>query len=94
MPTSPTRLSRLTPALTTLVYERHDLAAALRSGDVKIEGDGSAVARFLALFPLPEPAATAVGHKLARPTGGSRSQASDTPWRTYENVGGLQVDRS
>lgn len=47
--------------LAALVYERHDLAAALRSGDVKIEGDESAVARFLTLFPLPEPAATAVG---------------------------------
>ena len=49
------------PCEAALVYERHDLAAALRSGDVKIEGDESAVARFLTLFPLPEPAATAVG---------------------------------
>jgi hypothetical protein len=35
----------------------------LRSGDAKVEGDRSAVERFLALFPLPEPA--------ARPTGRS-----------------------
>jgi hypothetical protein len=28
----------------------------LRSGDLKIEGDGSAVERFLGLFYLPEPA--------------------------------------
>jgi len=37
----------------------HDLAEALRSGDVKVEGDESAVERFLTLFPLPEPATTA-----------------------------------
>ena len=45
--------------LATLVYEGRDLAEALRSGDVRIEGDESAVERFLTLFPLPEPAATA-----------------------------------
>ncbi len=47
--------------LAALVYEGRDLAEALRSGEVKIEGDESAVTRFLGLFPLPEPAATAVG---------------------------------
>src|SRR5918995_2123746 len=47
--------------LATLVYEGHDLAQALRSGDVKIEGDESAVARFHSLFSLSKPAATAVG---------------------------------
>ena len=47
--------------LAALVYEGRDLDEALRSGDVKIEGDESAVARFLGLFSLPEPAATAVG---------------------------------
>ena len=45
--------------LATLVYEDRPLAEALRSGDVRIEGDESAVERFLTLFPLPEPAATA-----------------------------------
>ena len=45
--------------LATLVYEGQPLAEALRSGDLKIEGDESAVERFLTLFPLPEPAATA-----------------------------------
>jgi DNA-binding HxlR family transcriptional regulator len=45
--------------LATLVYEGRPLAEALRSGDVKVEGDESAVERFLTLFPLPEPAATA-----------------------------------
>ncbi len=45
--------------LATLVYEGRPLAEALRSGDVRIEGDESAVERFLTLFPLPEPAATA-----------------------------------
>jgi ubiquinone biosynthesis protein UbiJ len=47
--------------LAALVYDGRQLAEALRSGDVKIEGDESAVARFLTLFPLPEPAATAIG---------------------------------
>jgi hypothetical protein len=36
-----------------------DLAEALRSGDLKLEGDESAVERSLTLFPLPEPAITA-----------------------------------
>ena len=47
--------------LAALVYEGRDLAEALRSGDLKIEGDESAVAHFLGLFPLPEPAAPAAG---------------------------------
>jgi DNA-binding HxlR family transcriptional regulator len=42
--------------LAALVYEGRPLAEALRSGDVEIEGDEPAVARFLDLFPLPEPA--------------------------------------
>jgi len=45
--------------LAALVYEGLPLAEALRSGEVKVEGDESAVERFLSLFPLPEPAATA-----------------------------------
>jgi ubiquinone biosynthesis protein UbiJ len=40
-----------------LVYQDRRLAEALRSGDVKIEGDRAAVERFLTLFTLPEPAA-------------------------------------
>jgi ubiquinone biosynthesis protein UbiJ len=43
--------------LAELVYSGRPLAEALRSGDVKIEGDEAAVERFLDLFPLPEPAA-------------------------------------
>jgi len=43
--------------LTALVYEDRHLADALRSGDVKIEGDTERAERFLSLFPLPEPAA-------------------------------------
>jgi DNA-binding HxlR family transcriptional regulator len=43
--------------LAALVYEGGPLAEALRSGEVKVEGDESAVERFLTLFPLPEPAA-------------------------------------
>lgn len=45
--------------LAGLVYEGRDLDEALRSGDANVEGDRSAVERFLALFSLPEPAATA-----------------------------------
>jgi DNA-binding HxlR family transcriptional regulator len=43
--------------LAALVYEDRHLAEALRSGDVRIEGDTEMVERFLSLFPLPEPAA-------------------------------------
>jgi hypothetical protein len=43
--------------LAELVYEGRPLAEALRSGDVKVEGDEAAVERFFMLFPLPEPAA-------------------------------------
>jgi DNA-binding HxlR family transcriptional regulator/putative sterol carrier protein len=46
--------------LAALVYEGRTLAEALRSGEMKIEGDEVAVERFLTLFPLPEPAAPAV----------------------------------
>jgi len=42
--------------LAELVYEGRPLSEALRSGEVKIEGDETAVERFLTLFPLPEPA--------------------------------------
>ncbi len=47
--------------LAALVYDGRPLAEALRSGDVKIEGDESAAERFLTLFPLPEPAAPVAG---------------------------------
>ena len=47
--------------LAALVFGGRPLAEALRSGDIKIEGDRSAVARLLGLFPLPEPAAPAAG---------------------------------
>lgn len=42
--------------LAALVYEGGDLDEALRSGDVEIEGDRSAVERLTSLFQLPEPA--------------------------------------
>jgi DNA-binding HxlR family transcriptional regulator len=42
--------------LAALVYGDRPLDEALASGDVKIRGDKKAVARFLTLFPLPEPA--------------------------------------
>ncbi|MDQ3922582.1 MAG: winged helix-turn-helix transcriptional regulator [Actinomycetota bacterium] len=47
--------------LAALVYDGRHLPEAVRSGDVKIEGDESAVERFLRLFPLPEPASPAAG---------------------------------
>jgi DNA-binding HxlR family transcriptional regulator/putative sterol carrier protein len=47
--------------LAALVYEGSQLAEALGSGDIKIEGSEEAVERFLTLFALPEPAAPAVG---------------------------------
>jgi DNA-binding HxlR family transcriptional regulator/putative sterol carrier protein len=47
--------------LAALVYEHYQLDEALRSGELRIEGDESAVERFLSLFPLPEPAAPAAG---------------------------------
>jgi DNA-binding HxlR family transcriptional regulator/putative sterol carrier protein len=42
--------------LAALAYDSRDLAEAVRSGDLHIEGDKSAVERFLTLFSLPEPA--------------------------------------
>ncbi len=47
--------------LAALVYGGRPLAEVLRSGNVEIEGDESAVERFLGLFPLPEQAAPAAG---------------------------------
>jgi ubiquinone biosynthesis protein UbiJ len=46
--------------LAALIYYGRPLAEALRSGAIKIEGDESAVERFLDLFALPEPAVLAV----------------------------------
>jgi ubiquinone biosynthesis protein UbiJ len=45
--------------LAAQVYEGRDLAEVLHSGELKIEGDESAVERFLGLFPLPKSAAPA-----------------------------------
>lgn len=47
--------------LAALVYHGRELAEAMCSGDVRIEGDESAVEHFLTLFPLPEPAAPVAG---------------------------------
>jgi putative sterol carrier protein len=41
-------------ALAALVYGGRDLTEAMRSGDVRLEGDETVVRRFLTLFPLPE----------------------------------------
>jgi DNA-binding HxlR family transcriptional regulator len=47
--------------LGALIYEGRPLAEALRSGELKIEGDEEAVEHFLTLFPLPEPASPIAG---------------------------------
>ena len=47
--------------LATLVYEGRPLEEALRRGEIRIEGERSAVERFLTLFPMPEPASAAAG---------------------------------
>jgi DNA-binding HxlR family transcriptional regulator/putative sterol carrier protein len=46
--------------LAGLVYDDLELDDTLSSGDLRITGDRAAVERFLALFPLPEPAAVGV----------------------------------
>ena len=43
--------------LIAVVHGRLELDAALRAGDLKVEGDKQAVKRFVGLFPRPEPAA-------------------------------------
>jgi DNA-binding HxlR family transcriptional regulator len=43
--------------LAALLWHGRGLAEALRSDDIEIEGDRRAVTAFLALFPVPEPAA-------------------------------------
>jgi DNA-binding HxlR family transcriptional regulator len=47
--------------LAGLVYGGRPLGEALRSGEVRIEGEEAEVERFLTFFPLPEPAAPAAG---------------------------------
>lgn len=47
--------------LAALVYENYSLSEALSSGDLKIEGDESAVECFLTLFPLPKPSPLTIG---------------------------------
>jgi DNA-binding HxlR family transcriptional regulator/putative sterol carrier protein len=46
--------------LAALIYDDLELDDTLSSGDLRIKGDRAAVERFLALFPLPEPAAVVV----------------------------------
>ncbi|HET7479186.1 MAG TPA: winged helix-turn-helix transcriptional regulator [Rubrobacteraceae bacterium] len=55
-------------ALAALVYDGRPLAEALRSGDLNLKGDESAVERFLRLFPLPQPARNPPGHRASPPT--------------------------
>jgi hypothetical protein len=43
--------------LAALVYDDLELSDALRTGELRIEGDRESMERFLTLFPLPEPAA-------------------------------------
>lgn len=46
--------------LAGLVYDDLEPGDAVSSGDLRIEGDRAVVERFLALFPLPDPAAVGV----------------------------------
>jgi DNA-binding HxlR family transcriptional regulator/putative sterol carrier protein len=46
--------------IAALVYDDLELDDALSSGDLRIRGDRDVVERYLALFPLPEPAAVGV----------------------------------
>jgi DNA-binding HxlR family transcriptional regulator len=55
------RIGTNVDTLAELVYEGRDLDEALRSGDVEIEGDRSAVERLTGLFALPEPAPKPAG---------------------------------
>jgi DNA-binding HxlR family transcriptional regulator/putative sterol carrier protein len=43
--------------LRSVLWQRLDLAKALRNGEIKVDGDRRAVSRFVRLFPMPEPAA-------------------------------------
>jgi len=43
-------------ALAAVIYGGQDLAAAVRAGQLAVDGDISVVERFVRLFPLPEPA--------------------------------------
>jgi DNA-binding HxlR family transcriptional regulator len=45
--------------LSALIWDRRDLAAALRAGDITIDGDQRGVTRFLTLFPPSRPAGLA-----------------------------------
>src|SRR5258708_36662676 len=53
--------------LAALVYGGRKLAEALRSGDLKVEGDKSSVKRFLTLYPLPGRAPGAFAHPPSYP---------------------------
>ena len=46
-----------TATFSALIWNDRDLAGALRDGDIAIEGDRRAAARFLEIFPQPQPAA-------------------------------------
>jgi DNA-binding HxlR family transcriptional regulator len=52
--------------LSALIWERRDLAGALRAGDVAIEGDQAAATRFLELFPPPRRLFSARGRQALR----------------------------
>jgi DNA-binding HxlR family transcriptional regulator len=45
-----------TATFSALIWDGRDLADALRTGEIAIEGDHDAVTRFLGLFPQPQPA--------------------------------------
>jgi DNA-binding HxlR family transcriptional regulator len=53
----PDAVVRTEPAtLASLIFHGRDLADALEAGEIEVDGDERLVARFLRLFPMPEPA--------------------------------------
>ncbi len=50
--------------LGAMIRQGRELADAVRAGDVKVEGDQRAVARFVGLFPQPRPKVTNVSDEL------------------------------
>ncbi len=62
--------------LARVLWHGRKITAALRSGDLRIEGDRSAARRFLALFPAPTPAPPPL-----RPGAGHRARVATRPTR-------------
>src|SRR4051812_45663570 len=82
----PTAIVETDPeTLARVLWHGRRLTAALKSGDLRIEGDRSAARRFLALFPAPAPApgpASAADPSAARPEPAGTAPRRPTPRAT------------